>query len=93
MHFAFSTSHKDTFLPVPGLTTAKGLSLALQANDPHTADFTLAILRLHENNFLETLKRKWWNAGNGCPEEQETGRGQSFLNPQIDEAYFPNKAL
>ncbi|RMX49451.1 hypothetical protein pdam_00013352 [Pocillopora damicornis] len=55
-----------------GLTTAKGLSLALQANDPHTADFTLAILRLHENNFLETLKRKWWDAGNGCPEEQET---------------------
>ncbi|PFX27300.1 Glutamate receptor 4 [Stylophora pistillata] len=57
---------------VPGLTTAKGLSLALQANDPHTAYFTLAILHLHENNFLETLKRKWWDTENGCPEEQET---------------------
>lgn len=46
--------------------------MALQANDPHAAYFTLAILHLHENNFLETLKRKWWDTENGCPEEQET---------------------
>ncbi|XP_078383275.1 glutamate receptor ionotropic, kainate 2-like isoform X2 [Oculina patagonica] len=57
---------------VPGLTTAKGLALALQAHDPHTIDFTLAILHLHENYFLDNLKRKWWENNNGCPQEQET---------------------
>ncbi|KAJ7337788.1 Bacterial extracellular solute-binding protein, 3 [Desmophyllum pertusum] len=57
---------------VPGLQAAKGLGLALQANDPHTNDFTLAILRLHENDFLASLKRKWWETTNKCPEEKET---------------------
>ncbi|XP_078382291.1 glutamate receptor 2-like [Oculina patagonica] len=57
---------------VSGLSTAKGLSFAFQDDDPHTNDFTLAILRLHENNFLEHLKRKWWEAKHECPQEQET---------------------
>ena len=59
---------------VPGLKTAHGLALALQAKDPHTNDFTLAILRLHENRFLEKLKRKWWETNVGCPQEQETSK-------------------
>lgn len=62
------------FYLVPGLTTAKGLALALQANDPHTNDFTLAILHLHENYFLDNLKRKWWENSNSCPQEQETSK-------------------
>ncbi|KAJ7337782.1 hypothetical protein OS493_007938, partial [Desmophyllum pertusum] len=57
---------------VPGLPAAKGFGLALQANDPHTNVFTLAILRLHENDFLASLKRKWWETTNKCPEEKET---------------------
>ena len=64
----------SVFQLVPGLNTAKGLALALQANDPHTHDFTLAILRLHENRFLEKLKQKWWKANVGCPQEQETSK-------------------
>ncbi|XP_078384274.1 glutamate receptor ionotropic, kainate 3-like isoform X2 [Oculina patagonica] len=57
---------------VPGLTTAKGLTLAFQAHDPHTNDFTLAILRLFENDFLDSLRRKWWENSNACAKEQET---------------------
>ncbi|XP_022787722.1 glutamate receptor 4-like isoform X2 [Stylophora pistillata] len=57
---------------VPGLSTSKGLALAFQANDPHVNDFTLAILRLHENDFLASLKRKWWESTNKCPVEEET---------------------
>ncbi|KAJ7337789.1 hypothetical protein OS493_007946, partial [Desmophyllum pertusum] len=60
------------FDSVPGLQAAKGLGLALHANDPHTNEFTLAILRLHENDFLASLKRKWWETTNKCPEEKET---------------------
>ena len=60
--------------PVPGMKTAEGLALALQAKDPHTNDFTLAILHLHENRFLEKLKQKWWKANVGCPQEQETSK-------------------
>ena len=59
---------------VPGLTRAKGLALALQAHDPHTMEFTLAILRLHENDFLDNLKRKWWESSNECPQEQDTSK-------------------
>lgn len=60
------------FISVSGLSTAKGLSFALQTNDPHTNDFKLGILRLHENNFLGSLERKWWENANQCPEEEET---------------------
>ena len=62
------------FQLVPGLNTAKGLVLALQANDLHTKNFTLAILRLHENRYLEKLKQKWWETNVGCPQEQETSK-------------------
>ena len=68
---------------VPGLSTAMGLALALQANDRHTNDFTLAILRLHENRFLENLKRKWWETKVGCPQEHETSKGPAFLAIRI----------
>ena len=51
---------------------SKGLALAFQANDPHVNDFTLAILRLHENDFLASLERKWWESTNKCPAEEET---------------------
>lgn len=60
------------FHSVPGLGKAKGLALGFQAYDPHTINFTLAILRLHENDFLSDLKRKWWDKANECPKEQET---------------------
>ncbi|KAJ7337780.1 Glutamate receptor ionotropic, delta-1 [Desmophyllum pertusum] len=57
---------------VPGLSTDKGLSFALQDNDPHAKDFKLAILRLHENHFLDNLRREWWETKNECPQEHET---------------------
>lgn len=56
---------------VKGLTTSKGLSFAFQANSPYLNDFTLGILRLHENDFLDGLKRKWWDRTSTCPEEEE----------------------
>ena len=62
-------SEKILCYVVAGLTTAKGLALALQANDPHTNAFTLAILRLHESFVLAKLKRKWWKTANACPKE------------------------
>ena len=68
---------------VPGLKTAEGFALALQAKDPHTNEFTLAILRLHENRFLEKLKRKWWETNNGCPQEQETSKARFALARQV----------
>ena len=68
----------SVFQLVPGLNTAKGLALALQANDPHTHDFTLAILRLHENRFLENLEKKWWKTKTGCPHEQAISKKTVF---------------
>ena len=59
---------------VPGLTRAKGLALVFQANDPHAMNFTLAILRLHENDFLDNLKRKWWDTSSECAKEQDTSK-------------------
>ena len=59
-------------LSVPGLSTALAYSFALQANDPALKDFTLAILRLNENDFLDQLKREWWELTNECPQEQGT---------------------
>ncbi|KAL9962086.1 hypothetical protein ACROYT_G031156 [Oculina patagonica] len=65
---------------VTGLTTAKGGALALQANDPHAVDFTLAILRLHENGFLDSLRRKWWEIKDECPNEKETVLSQKRID-------------
>ena len=66
-------------LLVKGLTTSKGLSFAFQANSPYVNDFTLGILRLHENDFLDGLKRKWWDRTSTCPEE-EVGSKHNALN-------------
>ncbi|XP_015751901.1 PREDICTED: glutamate receptor ionotropic, kainate 3-like isoform X2 [Acropora digitifera] len=65
---------------IAGLTTAKGLALALQTNDPHTYAFTLGILRLHENFFLAKLKRKWWKTTSACHKEPNT----KLSNKRID---------
>ncbi|KAL9962068.1 hypothetical protein ACROYT_G031137 [Oculina patagonica] len=54
---------------VPGLSTALGMAFALQENDTALSDFTLAILRLNENDFLDGLKRKWWDFTNKCPRQ------------------------
>lgn len=65
---------------VPGVSNAKGLGLAFQANDPYVTDFTLAILRLQENGFLENLKRKWWESSTGCAKEKDTGKDILDMN-------------
>ena len=67
-----SLSENIFFSAVAGLTAAKGLALAFQANDPHTNAFTLAILRLHESLYLANLKRKWWKTG--CPKEPNSSK-------------------
>ena len=36
------------------------------------SEFSLAILRLNEQGFLEKLRRKWWDDKNNCPVEQTT---------------------
>ncbi|KAK2559937.1 Glutamate receptor 4, partial [Acropora cervicornis] len=43
---------------VSGLSTAKGYGLAFQAGSPNVSEFSLAILRLNEQGFLEKLRRK-----------------------------------
>ncbi|XP_078384338.1 glutamate receptor ionotropic, kainate 2-like isoform X1 [Oculina patagonica] len=65
---------------VPGLAIAKGLGLAFQANDPHVDDFSLAILRLHEKDYLNSLRRKWWETKNECPKEQQTMLSQTRID-------------
>lgn len=50
------------------------MAFALQANNPHTKELTLTILRLQENNFLDGLRRKWWETTSSCPEEEDTGK-------------------
>ena len=66
-----SSSVYEAFKESPGLTNTKGPSFALQANDPHTNDFTLAILRLQENHFIDAIRRKWWETSNSCSEEEK----------------------
>lgn len=78
--FEYIANHRPCdLMTVPGLSRAKGLALGFQAYDPHTVDFTLAILHLHENDFLDNLKRKWWDMANECPEEQETTLSQQRM--------------
>ena len=62
------------FETVAGLSTAKGMAFALQHNSPFTREFTLAILRLQENGFLEGLRRKWWHVTSNCPQEEDTSK-------------------
>ncbi|CAH3162257.1 unnamed protein product [Pocillopora meandrina] len=57
---------------VPGLSTALGLAFAFQANSTDVDDVTLAILHLHENEFLDSLKREWWEYKDECPKKQDT---------------------
>ena len=61
-------------LLVPGLSSSNGLAFALQANDPHTMQFTLAILRLQNALVLEDLYRKWWQTSNSCADDEENTR-------------------
>ena len=61
-------------LLVPGLSSTNGLAFALQANDPHTMQFTLAILRLQNTLVLEDLYRKWWQTSNSCADDEENTR-------------------
>ena len=56
------------------------MAFALQANNPHTKELTLTILRLQENNFLDGLRRKWWETASSCPEEEDTGKKQRIIN-------------
>ena len=56
---------------VPGLSTTSAFSFAFQEKDPVVTDVTLAILKLHENDFLVKLKRKWWDNANECRQEKE----------------------
>ena len=67
-------STNGSCLLVPGLSSANGLAFALQANDPHTMQFTLAILRLQNALVLEDLYRKWWQTSNSCADDEENTR-------------------
>ena len=67
-------STNGSYLLVPGLSSSNGLAFALQANDPHTMQFTLAILRLQNTLVLEDLYRKWWQTSNSCADDEENTR-------------------
>ena len=67
-------STNGSHLLVPGLSTTNGLAFALQANDPHTMQFTMAILRLQNTLVLEDLHRKWWQTSNSCADDEENTR-------------------
>ncbi|XP_067047695.1 glutamate receptor 2-like [Acropora muricata] len=69
---------------VPGLSTAKGYGLAFQAGSPNVSEFSLAILRLNEQGFLEKLRRKWWDDKNNCPVEQTTKLTRISLNSMVE---------
>ncbi|XP_015751798.1 PREDICTED: glutamate receptor ionotropic, kainate 2-like [Acropora digitifera] len=68
---------------VPGLSTAKGYALAFQAGSPNVSEFSLAILRLNEQGFLEKMTRKWWDNTNNCPVEQTTKLSRITLNSML----------
>lgn len=68
-----------SFLLVPGLSSPYGLAFALQPNDSRTINFTLAILRLQENHFLEDLYRKWWQTSDTCSQEENARKNVQIL--------------
>ena len=70
-------------LSVPGLSSTSGLAFALQANDPHTREFTLAILRLQRTHVLEDLYRKWWQTSNSCVDEENTRKKKLMESERI----------
>ena len=61
---------------VPGMSGTSAHAFALQANDPHTMQFTLAILRLQESSVLDNLHRKWWETSNACSKEKDTSKSK-----------------
>ena len=74
-------STNGSCLLVPGLSSTSGLAFALQANDPHTREFTLTILRLQRTHVLEDLYRKWWQTSNSCDDEENT-RKNNFMGSE-----------
>lgn len=85
-----------SFLLVPGLSSPYGLAFALQPNDSRTINFTLAILRLQENHFLEDLYRKWWQTSDTCSQEENARKNVQILYRTIlfqDKNIIINKAI
>ena len=79
-------------LLVPGLSSTSGLAFALQANDPHTREFTLAILRLQRTHVLEDLYRKWWQTSNGCADEENT-RKNKFMGSERISSFISEREM
>ena len=71
LHSFFLIRGRHLSILVPGLSTSRAFSFAFQEKDPVVTDVTLAILKLHENDFLVKLKRKWWDNVNECRQEKE----------------------
>ena len=80
-------STNGSCLLVPGLSSTNGLAFALQANDPHTMQFTLAILRLQNTLVLEDLYRKWWQTSNSCADDEEN-KSKNIASWDNFELYF-----
>ena len=80
-------STNGSCLLVPGLSSTNGLAFALQADDPHTMQFTLAILRLQNTLVLEDLYRKWWQTSNSCADDEENKR-KNIASSDNFELYF-----
>ncbi|CAL8366072.1 unnamed protein product [Arctogadus glacialis] len=55
---------------IGGLLDTKGYGIGMTLGSPYRDEITLAVLQLQENNRLEILKRKWWEAGQ-CPKEED----------------------
>ncbi|XP_035386908.1 glutamate receptor ionotropic, kainate 5 isoform X1 [Electrophorus electricus] len=55
---------------IGGLLDTKGYGIGMPLGSPFRDEISLAILQLQENNRLEILKRRWWEAGQ-CPKEED----------------------
>ncbi|KAK1795381.1 hypothetical protein P4O66_010558 [Electrophorus voltai] len=70
---------------IGGLLDTKGYGIGMPLGSPFRDEISLAILQLQENNRLEILKRRWWEAGQCPKEEDHRAKGKSpppFCIPQ-----------
>ena len=88
----FVVSTNGSCLLVPGLSSTSGLAFALQANDPHSREFTLAILRLQRTHVLEDLYRKWWQTSNSCVDEENT-RKNNFMGSERISSFISEREM
>ncbi|XP_020899708.1 glutamate receptor ionotropic, kainate 2 isoform X2 [Exaiptasia diaphana] len=59
------------------LISYKSYGFGLQRNSPYVNELSVAILKLRENGFIDSIKYKWWDERSQCVVEPKSATGQT----------------